>query len=192
MRPQSAQEILFGKNNKEAYDSEKALAVLTYILRLLGDRGDKHQLIKMMYWIERISIIETGFPVFFDQVYSLPYGPILSQTLDNINSSNSETSPWYGFIRTDGRMNVILVKEGDFDELSEYDETKIKETVEKFKDTCFSDRTDFFHALPEYTKVSTGERADISYRVILEKGAEYSTADADFALLEIESAKLGR
>lgn len=192
MRPQSAQEILSGKNNKEAYDSEKALAVLTYILKLFGDRGDKHQLIKMMYWIERISIIETGFPVFFDQVYSLPYGPILSQTLDNINSSNSETSPWYGFVRTEGKKNVVLVKESDFDELSEYDEIKIEETVAKFKDTCFSDRTDFFHALPEYTRVSTGERADISYRVILEKGAKYSVADADFALLEIESAKLGR
>ena len=89
-------------------------------------------------------------------------------------------------------MNVILVKEGDFDELSEYDETMIKETVEKFKDTRLSDRTDFFHALPEYTKVSPGERADISCRVILANGAEYSTADADFALLEIESAKLGR
>jgi len=192
MRRQSPHEILAGKNNKEAFDNAKALAVLTYMLKLLNGRSDKHQLIKMMYWIERSSIIETGFPVFFDQAYSLPYGPILSQTLDNINSSNCETSPWYGYIRLEAPHNVILIKAGDLDELSQYDEEQIKATVAKFGSTTFNDRTDYFHLLPEYTKVSNGERADISYRVILESASDYLDSDLDYALIEIESAKSRR
>lgn len=191
MRAQSVSDVLSGKNNKEAYDSDKALAVLTRILILLGGEGDKHQLIKMMYWIERSHIIETGFPIFYDQVYSLHYGPILSQTLDNLNSCYLETAPWYGNIAISSDHRIIrLIKEGDFDLLSRYDERMAAETVNKFKDLNFNDRTDYFHQLPEYTNVPEGERQDISYRVILEKCGNIPASDLEEALLEIESIKL--
>lgn len=193
MRAQSVMDIIAGKNNKEAFNEEKALAVLTYLLKLLGGKGDKHQLVKMMYWMERKSLIETGFPLFFDQVFSLPYGPILSQTLDNINTSNIETAPWYGYVRLGrNRRDVTLINDGDFEELSESDESLIKETVEKFRGMSFSETTAFFHDLPEYTKVSEGSREEISYRVMLESETSACEEDISFALLEIESAKLER
>lgn len=192
MRAQSILDVLIGKNNKEAFDSEKALAALTLILTKLGGKGDKHQLVKMMYWLERRYIIETGFPMFFDQVFSLHYGPIVSQTLDNINFCKLETAPWYGYIYIADSRNITLIKTGDLDLLSLYDEELISDTVERFKDMDFNDRKDFFHSLPEYTQVPVGQREPISYRSLLLEGAKLPVVDLDEALLEIESVKLER
>lgn len=190
MRSQSARDIIAGKNNKEAFKNSKALAAFTYILMKLGGKGDKHQLIKMMYWLERKYIIETGFPMFYDQAFSLEYGPILSQVLDNMNSCNNETSPWYGHIRFTSPYKIELIKNGDFDELSDYDEELIAETVKKFSDLDFSSRTKLFHLLPEYTQVPEGQREEISYRVILENETDMSQEDIIYALFEIESTKM--
>lgn len=190
MRVQSASDVIAGKNNKEAFKSSKALAALTYMLSLLGGKGDKHELIKMMYWLERKYIIETGFPMFYDQAFSLEYGPILSQVLDNMNTCNTETAPWYGHIRRNPPYEFELIREGDFDELSDYDEELITQTVNQFKNLDFSRRTEFFHALPEYTRVPEGQRKEISYRVILEKETDISQEDVAYALFEIESAKM--
>lgn len=192
MRAQSARDVIAGKNNKEAFDNKKALAVFTYMLKLLGGKGSKHQLVKMMYWIERTSIIETGFPMFYDQAFSMHYGPILSQVLDNMTHCNNETSLWYGYIQLKSSHSIELIREGDFDELSEYDEELIAETVSKFRDLDFQSRTDFFHTLPEYTEVPKGQREDISYKVILENETDILQEDIAYALFEIESSKMVR
>jgi len=47
-----------------------------------GGEADRYWLCKVMYFIERRSLIESGQPMFFGKLFSLPYGPIVSEVND--------------------------------------------------------------------------------------------------------------
>ena len=60
---------------RNTFRTDKAIAALTYFLDLSQGKNDKYWLNKVMYYIERESILRFGEPMFFDDLYSMPFRP---------------------------------------------------------------------------------------------------------------------
>jgi hypothetical protein len=164
------------------FKEEKAIAVAAMLLELSGGKCDKYWLNKVMYYIERQSLIGSGQPVFFDNLFSIPYGPIVSQVNDSIDLvAYPVDSIWNKHLSLQGN-DVILLSGADYSALSPFEENLIHEAFEKFKGWSFSRLSRFFHSLPEYKE--TKSRIKINYDEIL-KAEGYSQEEVDAALEEI-------
>ena len=136
-----------------------------------------------MYYVERQSLVKTGQPMYFDRLYSLPYGPIVSAVNDGINSAayNFNLSPWEDHFSLD--CNAVELKmEADYSQLSPFEEQLIKDTFEKFAGWEFRSIRAFFDALPEHKETST--RENIDHAVILQAEG-YEDEEITEALSEI-------
>lgn len=149
------------KNYLPKFKEEIAIAAASLLLKQSGGACDKYWLNKVMYYIERESLIRSGQPMFFDDLYSVPYGPIVSAVNDAIDSTAYPyQSEWSKHIDLENKT-VKLLKEADYDVLSEFDEEIIKKAFEKFKGWGFAKLKLYFHSLPEYQE--TKSRIDIEY-----------------------------
>jgi len=147
------------------YKEDKAIAAVSLLLRHSKGQCDKYWLNKVMYYIERESLIQTGQPMFFDKLYSLKYGPIVSAIKDSIEQTEYPIDQtWSEFIRVSGKK-VRLVKEVDISSLSEFEEEIIVDAYNKFKGWTFKRLKEFFHSLPE--NKDTNSREPIDYEEIL-------------------------
>lgn len=147
------------------YKEEKALAVVSKLLVLSGNKCDKYWLSKLMYYIERLSLIKGGKPLFCDRLYSIPYGPIVSSVNDGINlTAYPADSPWTKLFSLDGKL-VTLKEEADYSVLSPFEIGLIEESYNKFKGWDFDHLHEFFKNLPEYK--NTTSREEINYEEIL-------------------------
>ena len=147
------------------YKEEKALAVASKLLVLSGKKCDKYWLNKLMYYIERLSLVKGGKPLFFDRLYSILYGPIASSVNDGIDlASYPANSPWTKHFSIDGKL-VTLKEEADYSVLSPFEIGLIEEAYNKFKGWDFKRLQEFFKNLPEYK--NTTSREEINYDDIL-------------------------
>lgn len=147
------------------FKNQKALAVASYLLSLQGNKSDKYWMAKVMYYVERESLIKNGQPLFYDDLFSLPYGPIVSSVNDNIDlCSYPVETEWNEHFNLIGN-DVTLEKEADYSILSAFEKRIIKEAQEKFFGWGFDKLHKFFESLPEYKK--TKGRIPISYIDIL-------------------------
>ena len=67
------------------FREDKATQAAARLLRHAGGRMEYLKLIKLLYLAERESLVTLGSPLTYDACWSLPYGPILSATLDRVN-----------------------------------------------------------------------------------------------------------
>ncbi|MCX6055078.1 MAG: Panacea domain-containing protein [Chloroflexi bacterium] len=154
-------------NNVPNFNEEKAIATASLLLKFSGSQCDKYWLNKVMYFVERESIISTGQPIFFDRMFSVPFGPIVSVVNDAIDFSEYPfPSEWNKHISLKDKT-VRLLEEADYDSLSEYEEELIYRLFKKFEGWGFTKLKDFFHSLPEYTE--TKSRVEINYDELLSK-----------------------
>jgi len=164
------------------FKEEKAIVVTSYLLKLSGGQCDKYWLNKVLYFIERESLIRSGQPIFFDKLYSAPYGPIVSAINESINSTAyPENSKWCNHFSLNGNY-VTQLSEADYSLLSPFEENLIKESYEKFLGWGFSKLKKYFHDLPENTE--TTSRIPINYEDIL-KAEGYSNQDIEDTLEEL-------
>jgi uncharacterized phage-associated protein len=166
------------KNYLPKFKEEKAIAAASLLLQLSGGACDKYWLNKVMYYIERESLIQSGQPMFNDSLISIQYGPIVSAVNDAIdNAAYPYKSEWNKHITLEDKT-VKLLEVADSDVLSEFDEEIITNAYHKFKGWSFSRLKNFFHGLPEYKE--TKSPVDIEYSDILRKAGidEESIKDA--------------
>ncbi|EGQ9939627.1 TPA: DUF4065 domain-containing protein [Vibrio vulnificus] len=71
---------------------EKSLDVMHYFVKKLGGSVTDVKLMKLMYFADRKALLETGFPITDDCYYIMNRGPILSSTLDHLNSYTDEAA----------------------------------------------------------------------------------------------------
>jgi hypothetical protein len=148
------------------FKEEKAIAVAAMLLRLSGGSCDKYWLNKLLYYVERQSLVKSGQPIFFDHLFSLPYGPIASAVMDGIESSEYPgDTPWAKHFTLRGKR-VILIEDSDDSILSPFEEKLIEDAYDKFKGWKFQRLLSFFHSLPENKK--TQSREEINYSEILQ------------------------
>ena len=170
------------KNSMPKYREDKAIAVVSKLLKLAGGQCDKYWVNKVMYYIERESLIKSGQPMFFDTLYSLKFGPIVSATKDGIDFAEYPTdTSWGTHFRLEGNT-IHLVTESDYSELSPFEENIIEKAYENFKGYDFTQLHEYFGKLPENKE--TTSREPIAYEDIL-KAEGYKQEEIEETLAEL-------
>jgi uncharacterized phage-associated protein len=151
------------------FRSRKAAQLAAYFAGLSGSQIDKLKLIKLVYMTERGYLGEYHTPLLFDELYSLPHGPICSSTLNGIDGV-IHGDVWSEFIGRHGRDRVYTAhtfSRDDLDELSDAAIAIADEVWQKFHGMSAWEIRNWTHDnCPEYTE-TTG-RIPISYREVLE------------------------
>ena len=167
------------------YQERKAIEVAAFFLRKKeGLAMAYYDLIKLMYLAEREQMRRKGRTITGDELYSLPWGPILSSALDSVRLNKGDE--WSDFIQTDATLKrSTLVKDAPPAKISK-GELKVLESVwDEFGHMDGPELMRYTHGLPEYT--DTESRVLIS----LDKLARAVGHD-ETAVDMIESAELER
>jgi uncharacterized phage-associated protein len=177
------------------FRSRKAAQICAYFALQSTGIIEKLKLIKLVYLAERRFLKEWRQPILFDELFSLPHGPICSSTLNGIDGLLHEDI-WGDFVSRNGNQIVANKKfsRGDLDEISDAELEALKATWRRFGHLTASQLRNYSHDhCPEYTE-TTG-RIPISYRELLEAvGAsdrEAESVEREIAELRREKSALG-
>lgn len=158
---------------KPQFNERKATQLAGLILKKRNGPMHYMKLIKLMYLVDRTALLEWGRPVTFDVYYSLPDGPILSNTLDLINAGPEPNAltPWHELIVRDTDPYCVTLRcEPLDDELSEAEEEVVDRVYEAYGFMNRYKLRDLLHKiLPEWEDPH-GSRLSIYYRDILFAG----------------------
>jgi len=105
----------------EGFRSRKAAQICAFFsVKAPGGGIEKLKLIKLVYLSERSFIGQHRVPMLFDELYSLPHGPICSSTLNGIDGVTDD-AVWSEYIARNGNVVVGVKKftRDDFDEISD-------------------------------------------------------------------------
>jgi uncharacterized phage-associated protein len=163
-----------------------------------GKQGliEKLKLIKLLYLAERRSLGERHVPMLYDELFSLPHGPICSSTLNGIDG-HIHAEIWDEYLAHNGNLTLSVrsFAREEFDEISDAEIDILEETWKQFGSKSASDLRNWSHEnCPEYTEVGPGNRLAISYRDVLKAlGVEDAEAiDSEISdFRRAESALLG-
>jgi len=178
------------------YRTDKAIQIATLLLQKEGGTINYTKLIKLMYVIERESILRWGSPTIGDDCYSLPNGPILSHTLDCINGTtylSHVDKVWDQYIVKVGKYDVTLQKRPELNCLSRAELRLVDEIYEKLGNKSYQELIDWSHDpknVPEWEDPE-GSRLPISIKTILEKGG-YSPEEVEQTLAEFDSMEAAK
>lgn len=94
------------------FQEPKVAQMAAFLLDRAGGRLDILKLMKLMYLADREAMDRFGSPISFDNMVSMPHGPVLSRTLDYMNGTlESVPGGWDDLIR-DREGHVVSLKEG--------------------------------------------------------------------------------
>lgn len=171
------------------FRSRKAAQICAHFAVRSDGIIEKLKLIKLVYLAERAFLAEIHRPMLFDELFSLPHGPICSSTLNGIDGEIHEQI-WDDFIQRNGNAIVALKKftRDDFDEISDAELDILEQVWDEFGQMTASQLRNYSHDhCSEYTE-TTG-RIPISYREVLEA---LGVSDTEAELLEREISELRR
>ncbi|MCI0390264.1 MAG: SocA family protein [Acidobacteria bacterium] len=170
---------------KPRFNEAKATQAAALLLKLRGGTMRYMKLLKLLYLIDRTALIRWGRPVTYDSYFSLPRGPILSQTLNLITEGvpPEEPSMWTTCISEPSNYNVSLKQECSTDELSQAEEDLIREIFDEYGHMNRWELVEFLHKeLPEWQNPGCSSLS-IEYRDILKAGGK---TDIEIARIEAE------
>lgn len=139
------------------FNDKKVLEIISYLLSLNNNRMDKLKLIKELYLIDRLSIDEKHRSITGDKYFSLPHGPILSNTLNIINdiAINNE---WSQYLEVEQPYTIKLIKQFDEGRLSKKDIEYITTISDKYQNYSTYQLRDYTHTLPEWKEPNGSNR----------------------------------
>ena len=169
------------------YDDRKALQVLSSFVKLAGGKIDKYLAAKLMYLFEREMLLRTGTPSLFGRLCSIPYGPIISEINDAVDSTDIFALPnqdnlWQRYFSLNGKFLTSTTDNPGDELLSEFEDELIEELFSKFSHYRFGDLIKYTHNLPEHTE--TASCIDISYTDFFRKNG-YSEEESEELIQEI-------
>lgn len=137
---------------KFPYDPNKGLAMLEYLLQLVGGKYNQMALLKLAFFADRYHVRRYARPVSSDEYYALKLGPIPSNLRDIIS-----TERYYpeNVSFTNDHEVELKSKYIDIDQFSKSDIEAMNFAVEKF--AAIGRKNEFFianltHAYPEWDK----------------------------------------
>jgi len=173
---------------KSSFNERKAAQATARLLRAAGGSFDYLMLVKLLYLIERTSLLERFRPILDDEYYSLPFGPVVSRVMDlTTNKAWGSTGFWAQHIAKDSYHLVTLISDPGNDELSESEELVIDRIWNDFGKLSKSELLDYAHALPEWQDPGSSS-IPITVETILKKGDKSELAAAVARELEIVRA----
>ena len=139
---------------------------------------EKLKLIKLIYLSEREFVSTHGEPMLYDELFSLPHGPICSSCLNAIDGK-LEDKIWDKYLTKDKTKNILakkLFEREELDELSDAEVDVLDAIWDSFGFMTASQIRNYTHKnCPEYTEIERG-RVPILYRDILRAAGD---EDAD-------------
>lgn len=152
------------------FSSEKILQVISYLLSLNGNRMNLLKLMKELYLIDRESINERDTSISGDVFYSMPHGPVLSMTLNNLYelgcSDNNDWSKYLGKENAEYHPDIVLKEQSDTLLLSKKDKAYIEKISETFRDYTPRQLENYTHTLQEWTDPDKSSRKIRYYDVM--------------------------
>jgi uncharacterized phage-associated protein len=136
------------------YREDKATQAAARLLKLRGGRMSHLKLIKLLYLAERASLVGLGRPLTFDSYASLPHGPVLSATLDRINTAEAYRGGYWDRHITPKTNNEVALRDlvdVPSDQLSPAEEALIDEVFARYGHMGRWDLVERTHELPEWT-----------------------------------------
>ena len=97
------------------FDRDTALASMLYIAKASGGVCDKYNLLKTLYFADKLHLVKYGRPITGDNYISMKYGPVPSKSFDIIRHEKNDLT-----FLLDGNQFTGLA-EPDLDYLSETD-----------------------------------------------------------------------
>lgn len=175
---------------------EKILHEILYLLSLNDNRMNLLKLMKELYLIDRESIKERDTSVSGDVFFSMPHGPVLSQTLNLCyDLPNNGWAEYLEQIIAPYYPDISVKKMIEPDLLSEKDKEYIRKVSEEFKEYSPKELEDYTHKLSEW-KDPQGSSRKIRYADVMKAlgktDEEISEAKAEYekfnALLNLNEA----
>lgn len=165
------------KPNAE-FRSKKAAQICAYFASQNSGSIDKLKLIKLVYLSERKFLSNYNHPILFDDFYSLPRGPICSNTLNGINRKLHDMTVWDEYIERYGDL-VVTVKPVDrdvLDHISNAEMDVLEGVWKQFSVMTSAELSDYTHNnCPEYK--ATTKSNPITYFQILEALGEEDASE---------------
>jgi uncharacterized phage-associated protein len=163
----------------KGYRPLKAAQIAAYFTDKQGGKIEKLKLIKLLYLSERESMKQRARPMIYDEMYSLPHGPICSNALNGINAE-ADKGAWARWISLQSdRKTVKLLREPErryLKELSDSDLEILKSVWARFGRYTASQLRKWTHDhCPEY--VETSGRLPIYYKDVFEAIGYDNAAD---------------
>lgn len=131
------------------FRSQKVLEIITYLLSMNNNKMEKLKLIKELYLIDRLSIEETNMSITGDEYFSLPHGPILSNTLNILNDIQNKNE-WAEYLEIEPPYTIKLLKPFNNGMLSKKDMEYVKSISEKYSSWTAFQLRNYTHTLPEW------------------------------------------
>jgi len=173
---------------KPQFKENKATEAAAYFLKLQGSKMPHLKLMKLLYLAERAALLKLGHPITFDSCVSMPFGPVLSMTLNLIHGDVELSGYWNKAITPPTNHEVELLDDPGDDNLSEA-EIEIINCV--FKEHGTKDQwelKEFTHTLEEWQDPK-GSAIKIEYKEILKAGG-MTESEIESILEDIETLAL--
>ena len=138
------------------FDQTRATQAAAFVVKCSGSKRMAYlKLLKLLYFADRESLRENGYPITGDQAFAMKRGPVLSTIYDCITSDQFvEHDIWDRFFCTVG-FDVQLKEDPGTGKLSRCDKRTLKNIYEIHKDLDGFDLSELSHLLPEF--VTTNE-----------------------------------
>ncbi len=148
------------------FTNEKITQVAAYLLNKAGGRINYTAFLKLLYMADKKMLIEWNVPITYDNWYSMPHGPVLSNTYNLIRGNNVDLSYWSDYIHTIGYDVEVQNQPGD-DLLSEAEEEVIASIFEEHGGKTWKQLVAITHDFAEWDDPQ-GSSKTISYTQVLE------------------------
>jgi hypothetical protein len=154
------------------FDINKTVSATAYVMKKKGGEISAFFLMKKLYGAERIALTEWHRQITGDSFSSMPKGPVLSRTLNLFNgtiaATNSDMQKWSEHFSPREGNNIKLVKEPDFDYLSDREKDALNRASDEI-DTLVKANgviADVLHQMwPEWTDPSTCGKKSIALTI---------------------------
>ena len=143
------------------FREDKATQAAARLLKLRGGTMSHLKLIKLLYLVERESLVRFGWPLSNDVYVSMPYGPVVSATLDRINEREMYEGGYWARHITPKRDHEVSLREPDVvprDLLSRAEEDLIDEIYRRYGHLTRWQLVEMTHTLPEWRDPSGSSR----------------------------------
>lgn len=169
------------------FNERRATEAAARFLELRGGRMSYLKLIKLLYLLDRESLLRWGRPITTDRYVAMDKGPVVSRIYELIREEPVPgTNPvWRQYISAPSNYEVSLSAVPETEELSPAEESLIEEIFNKYGKLSRWDLVNLSHELGEWQDPQ-GSAIPIDYRDILRAGQK-TESEIAAVLSELEA-----